>query len=77
MVVVYAEQLLSPHADIAENEEAVEVNKVLVKEMAALVSRRGVDRWIMQPGMVPVQIFPVHMVHFSANAYSGVRLFEK
>lgn len=60
-----------------KQKNAGERNKVFWKKMAALVSRRRVDRWAVSPELVPVKTFSAHLPHFLEIVYNDVMLFKK
>lgn len=45
--------------------------------MTVLALKRNVDTFTVQPGLVPVQKYSMHIMYFLWNAYSDATLFEK
>lgn len=45
--------------------------------MKAILSTKRMDSWAAPDGMVPVQTFPVNIMHFLYNMYRDPALYEK
>lgn len=74
---VYEKHIRSPDSDKAGSEEAVEGGELTEKESASLLSRGGANDWAVQPGLVPLQIFFVHIMHFLDGPRKKAMLLEK
>lgn len=77
LVKVHAKQDSCPGSEIAGREETTEASKVLVKEVAAILSRRRAEKWTVPLGLISIQTCHVHTVHFTGNINSDAALFEK
>lgn len=77
LMEVFARQALNTESDLVENELLVEICKVFFKSMEAISSRRRVDSWAVPAGLVPVQTFFMHIMHFFGNTYKNAVLYEK
>lgn len=38
--------------------------------------RRRVDTWTMSPALVPMETFPLHIMHIRGNMYEDLTMFE-
>lgn len=73
----FARQVLNSESDSVGNEEVVESYKVFIKDMKAILSRKGVENWAVPVGLVPAQTFSVHIMPFVGNMYKASALYEK
>lgn len=49
---------------------------MLLKNITIFAVGKRMASWTMSPRLVPVQIFPVHMMHFLGDMYEAVLLLE-
>lgn len=64
LVEINVRQKLNPKSEIIGGEETIEANRVFVKILVALGSRRRVNAWTASDRRTPVQTFPVHIAYF-------------
>lgn len=77
LIAVHAKQVLRANSSIPGSEEVVKAFKVFLQETTEYDSKRRVDSWTVAHGLVPVQTFTVHVMHFLGNVYKDAALFEK
>lgn len=77
LVVIYKRKVFNLQSDTAESKEAVALNKVLVKEMAAVASAGTVFSLTLRHGLLPVQTISVHITFVIGNLYQHGNIFEK
>lgn len=76
LMEVGTKQVMNADCDITGGKEVLEASKVFVKGMACFVLERRVDSRSVPPGIVPVQVLPVHVMHLLRKAYKDSTLFE-
>lgn len=74
---MFAWQFLNPDSDLVGNREGVEACKVFAKAMEPITLRRRFESWAVPVGLVPMQTFPVDILHLFENLYKEVALCEK
>lgn len=77
LLLLYAKSVLRADSDETGSEEAVGARDLLVRKIAQLLWRSKFDTWTVPPGLVLVQIFTAHIMHFPENTYKDATLFEK
>lgn len=50
--------------------------EIFIKEIEANSSRQRVDCWTVPASLFPVQMFPVHIMHFAGNVYKHAALYK-
>lgn len=64
---IFTKQVLRADFDISRSIGMVEASKVIVKKLAALTSKRKVDKWTEIPGFVFIRTLPVHKKHLNGG----------
>lgn len=69
LAAIYVKQVLSPWSDIVESEKIVDGSKVCLMSMEAHVLKRRVDTCTAPAGLVLLQTFAAHILHFLGTSY--------
>lgn len=77
LIKVYAKQVYSSNSEITGTEKVVDGNKVFVREMAALASKKQFERWTVLPGYLSMQLFSAYMQRSFRNVNKDATLFAK
>lgn len=64
---VFSRQLLCRKSDIVGNDEIVESCDVIIKDVKIILSRRRARSWTLLAGLILMQTFPAHVMHFARN----------
>lgn len=67
-VEIGAKKVFSLPWERVRSKKSVQVTEVLVKEMRGLAAKWGGDRYVVPPGLVPLQILAMYMLPFLWNA---------